>query len=72
MLGGYLEFFMKPVLAETYLNLKRELENFIQLKVSQTHYKLLNDSKTSWWFYILCEPLASHRWEPLRGGAMFK
>ncbi|CAO2828561.1 unnamed protein product [Amaranthus hypochondriacus] len=33
MLGGYLEFFMKSVLAETYLNLKRELEDFIQLKL---------------------------------------
>lgn len=33
MLGGYLEFFMKPGMAETYLNLKRELEDFIQLKL---------------------------------------
>ncbi|XP_021748258.1 DExH-box ATP-dependent RNA helicase DExH5, mitochondrial-like isoform X2 [Chenopodium quinoa] len=33
MLGGYLEFFMKPMMAETYLNLKRELEDFIQLKL---------------------------------------
>lgn len=38
MLGGYLEFFMKPGMAETYLNLKRELEDFIQLKVSKAHY----------------------------------
>ena len=34
MLGGYLEFFMKPALAETYLSLKRELEELIQKKVS--------------------------------------
>ena len=34
MLGGYLEFFMKPELAETYLRLKRELEELIQKKVS--------------------------------------
>ena len=34
MLGGYLEFFMKPALAETYLSLKRELEELIQEKVS--------------------------------------
>lgn len=33
MMGGYLEFFMKPSLAETYLNLKRELEQLIQNKL---------------------------------------
>ncbi|KAF5730335.1 DEA(D/H)-box RNA helicase family protein isoform 1 [Tripterygium wilfordii] len=33
MLGGYLEFFMKPALAETYLNLKRELDELIQKKL---------------------------------------
>lgn len=33
MLGGYLEFFMKPPLADTYLNLKRELEELIQKKL---------------------------------------
>ncbi|KAF9623472.1 hypothetical protein IFM89_003056 [Coptis chinensis] len=33
MLGGYLEFFMKPALAETYLHLKRELDEFIQNKL---------------------------------------
>ncbi|KAI3979355.1 hypothetical protein MKX01_036399 [Papaver californicum] len=35
MLGGYLEFFMKPALVETYLILKRELDELI-------HNKLLN------------------------------
>ena len=34
MLGGYFEFFMKPDLAETYMSLKRELEELIQQKVS--------------------------------------
>lgn len=34
MLGGYLEFFMKPDLASTYLNLKSELNELIQSKVS--------------------------------------
>ncbi|KAK1298092.1 putative pre-mRNA-splicing factor ATP-dependent RNA helicase [Acorus calamus] len=34
MLGGYLEFFMKPNLAELYLILKRELEELIQNKLS--------------------------------------
>lgn len=34
MLGGYLEFFMKPALAVTYLSVKRELEELIQRKVS--------------------------------------
>lgn len=33
MLGGYLEFFMKPGLAETYLRLRKELEELIQNKV---------------------------------------
>ncbi|XP_050232144.1 DExH-box ATP-dependent RNA helicase DExH3 [Mercurialis annua] len=33
MLGGYLEFFMKPELADTYLGLKRELEELIQKKL---------------------------------------
>ncbi|KAI7981891.1 DExH-box ATP-dependent RNA helicase DExH3 [Camellia lanceoleosa] len=32
MLGGYLEFFMKPSLADTYLRLKNELEELIQMK----------------------------------------
>ncbi|KAH9609039.1 hypothetical protein KSS87_007653 [Heliosperma pusillum] len=34
MMGGYLEFFMKPAMAETYLNLKRELNDFIQRKLT--------------------------------------
>ncbi|XVE58736.1 hypothetical protein DITRI_Ditri04bG0193000 [Diplodiscus trichospermus] len=33
MLGGYLEFFLKPALADTYLSLKRELEELIQKKL---------------------------------------
>ncbi|GLT60383.1 hypothetical protein SLA2020_331510 [Shorea laevis] len=33
MLGGYLEFFMNPSLANTYLSLKRELEELIQKKL---------------------------------------
>lgn len=33
MLGGYLEFFMKPDLASLYLHLKKELEELIQSKV---------------------------------------
>lgn len=33
MLGGYLEFFMNPALADTYLRLKKELEELIQKKV---------------------------------------
>ncbi|KAJ0962773.1 hypothetical protein J5N97_027895 [Dioscorea zingiberensis] len=33
MLGGYLEFFMKPDLASTYLGLKRELDELIQSKL---------------------------------------
>lgn len=33
MLGGYLEFFMKPELAATYLSIKRELDELLQKKV---------------------------------------
>ncbi|KAK6921676.1 Double-stranded RNA-binding domain [Dillenia turbinata] len=34
MLGGYLEFFMKPATADMFLNLKKELDEFIQNKVA--------------------------------------
>lgn len=34
MLGGYLEFFMKPAIAEMYQSLRKELEELIQNKVS--------------------------------------
>ncbi|GAB2295267.1 hypothetical protein Dimus_029440 [Dionaea muscipula] len=33
MMGGYLEFFMKPSLADTYMCLKRELEELVQDKL---------------------------------------
>lgn len=33
MLGGYFDFFMKPGLGDTYLNLKRELEELMQKKL---------------------------------------
>ncbi|KAK6127667.1 hypothetical protein DH2020_038583 [Rehmannia glutinosa] len=33
MLGGYLEFFMKPELADTYLSIKRELDELLQKKL---------------------------------------
>lgn len=33
MLGGYLEFFMDPAMAEMYLSLKTELDELIQSKV---------------------------------------
>ncbi|OMO51588.1 Double-stranded RNA-binding protein [Corchorus capsularis] len=48
MLGGYLEFFMKPALADTFLSLKRELEELIQTKLLnpkvdiQSHSELLS------------------------------
>lgn len=35
MLGGYLEFFMDPALAEMYQSLRRELNELIQTKVSE-------------------------------------
>lgn len=33
MLGGYLEFFMKPAVADMYECLRRELDDLIQIKV---------------------------------------
>lgn len=33
MLGGYLEFFMKPELATVYLSIKEELGELVQNKV---------------------------------------
>lgn len=36
MLGGYLEFFMKPAVAEMYQCLRGELDDLIQNKVSKT------------------------------------
>ncbi|XP_065865720.1 DExH-box ATP-dependent RNA helicase DExH3-like isoform X2 [Euphorbia lathyris] len=47
MLGGYLEFFMEPTLADTYQSLKRQLEELIQKKLLdpkldiQSHSELL-------------------------------
>ncbi|KAL7262894.1 hypothetical protein ACSBR1_001123 [Camellia fascicularis] len=35
MLGGYLEFFMKPALAEMYQSLRRELDGLIQNKMDE-------------------------------------
>ncbi|XP_021896216.1 DExH-box ATP-dependent RNA helicase DExH5, mitochondrial isoform X1 [Carica papaya] len=34
MLGGYLEFFLKPAVAEMYQTLRKELDELIQIKVS--------------------------------------
>ncbi|KAK7398828.1 hypothetical protein VNO78_10001 [Psophocarpus tetragonolobus] len=51
MLGGYLEFFMKPELAKTYLSLKMEMEELIQKKLlnpmmeTQSHNELLSAVK---------------------------
>ncbi|CAO2821942.1 unnamed protein product [Amaranthus hypochondriacus] len=35
MMGGYLEFFMKPGLADIYVSLKRELEELIHCKLAE-------------------------------------
>ncbi|CAH1431364.1 unnamed protein product [Lactuca virosa] len=48
MLGGYLEFFMEPSLAEMYLNLRKELDELFQYKLLNpkldlhTHHELLS------------------------------
>lgn len=48
MLGGYLEFFMKPSLSDMYLSLKRELDDLIQKKLldpkldMMSYYRLIS------------------------------
>ncbi|GAV81993.1 LOW QUALITY PROTEIN: dsrm domain-containing protein/DEAD domain-containing protein/Helicase_C domain-containing protein/HA2 domain-containing protein/OB_NTP_bind domain-containing protein [Cephalotus follicularis] len=48
MLGGYLEFFMEPAVAEMYQSLRRELDELIQIKLLNprmdihTHHELLS------------------------------
>ena len=44
MLGGYLEFFMEPTVADMYQSIRRELDDFIQGKVgayAQTSISLI-------------------------------
>lgn len=54
MLGGYLEFFMNPALANTYISLKRELEELIHNKVCiwLRHLSQLSSS-----MHLLCSSL---------------
>ncbi|KAK9996531.1 hypothetical protein SO802_021217 [Lithocarpus litseifolius] len=49
MLGGYLEFFMKPALADTYISLRREVEELIQKKLLDPKHdmQLYNDKLVS-------------------------
>ncbi|KAK8363618.1 hypothetical protein V6Z11_A03G176800 [Gossypium hirsutum] len=48
MLGGYLEFFMQPAIAEKYLSLRREFDELIQIKllnpqmVLHLHHELIS------------------------------
>ncbi|PPS04479.1 hypothetical protein GOBAR_AA16182 [Gossypium barbadense] len=37
MLGGYLEFFMQPAIAEKYLSLRREFDELIQIKLKPSN-----------------------------------
>lgn len=41
MLGGYLEFFMESSVADMYQSIRRELDEFIQSKVSAKNYFML-------------------------------
>ncbi|KAJ9172807.1 hypothetical protein P3X46_016014 [Hevea brasiliensis] len=45
MLGGYLEFFMEPALGNTYLSLKRELEELIQKKLQVPKLDIQSDNE---------------------------
>ncbi|KAK9668827.1 hypothetical protein RND81_13G089500 [Saponaria officinalis] len=40
MLGGYLEFFMKPALSDTYLCLKRELNELVHIKLTDPKFDI--------------------------------
>ena len=40
MMGGYLEFFMKPALADIYVSVKRELEELIHCKVTSPDFSV--------------------------------
>ncbi|KAF2302260.1 hypothetical protein GH714_033906 [Hevea brasiliensis] len=45
MLGGYLEFFMVPALGNTYLSLKRELEELIRKKLQDPNLDIQSDNE---------------------------
>uniref|UniRef100_A0A7N2MRJ7 RNA helicase n=1 Tax=Quercus lobata TaxID=97700 RepID=A0A7N2MRJ7_QUELO len=49
MLGGYLEFFMKPALADTFISLRREVEELIRKKLLDPKHdmQLYNDKLLS-------------------------
>lgn len=71
MLGGYLEFFMKPTLAETYLNLKRELDELIQNKVSGWELHIFLQNKVIWLYDSdVCWQLR-YWWWPWYGAANY-
>lgn len=63
MLGGYLEFFMKPAVAEMYQCLRGELDELIQNKVSEAMKNFLLMSLNSIFLFVLLvsfsEPLAT-------------
>lgn len=61
MLGGYLEFFMNPTIAEMYRSLRRELDELIHTKVSDCllpHF-IINSAKglvhNRWYAILFCE-----------------
>lgn len=69
MLGGYLEFFMKPDLASTYLGLKRELDELIHNKVSGcvnsiTIQNLPCQTFNCWYLLALLGLLSGWVWVP--------
>lgn len=70
MLGGYLEFFMDPALAEIYRSLKLELDDLIQTKVSENfrYARLSNFSRFHVWlnccFLVYFVDVGSRIWFP--------
>ncbi|CAH1423864.1 unnamed protein product [Lactuca virosa] len=55
MLGGYLEFFMEPSLAEMYLNLRKELDELFQYKLLNPKLDLPNKPVDKQQFQSVCE-----------------
>ncbi|KAL8265856.1 hypothetical protein R6Q59_003200 [Mikania micrantha] len=45
MLGGYIDFFMDPTLAESYINLKQELDQLLQTKLKDPNVDIHKEGK---------------------------
>ncbi|CAH1416050.1 unnamed protein product [Lactuca virosa] len=64
MLGGYLEFFMEPSLAEMYLNLRKDLDELFKYKIDYLHrtgrIARMGAKGKFRHFFMKCRNLTSH------------